>query len=409
MSPMQQKIMQYLPVVFAVFLVFYLTGLVVYYMAQAIFRIGLQYYITHRFYKGEQSLGRQAQAAGERAREIAKKDGGGGGMFAQARRELAAAKESKGGASARPGVDVHGEQAGHAAEEQADASRGGRAGRTQDRVAPVDRRHRRRGRRRSRRRSEMEWVETTARTVEEAKEQALDQLGVAEDDAEFEVLDEPRAGLFGRVRGEARVRARVRPTQPRPKVGARQSAPQGSRVSATSVGAPAAAGSVATAGSDAPAAPRRRERPRRGAARTTAGAIAASGDPSGRPERKQWTQSRSARRHGDSCRDWSTPSVSPGRQAVRRTATTRGGRRRHRPRSARRTPRDHAAGGAGDRPRRLAAPPRRPRHPAAGRRRRLPRAAPRGAGAVRDAGRGRGRRDRHARAASSRCRRPTAR
>ena len=63
----------------------------------------------------------------------------------------------------------------------------------------------------------MEWVETTARSVEEAKEQALDQLGVAEDDAEFEVLDEPRAGLFGRVRGEARVRARVRPTQPRAK------------------------------------------------------------------------------------------------------------------------------------------------------------------------------------------------
>ena len=29
---------------------------------------------THRFYKGEHSLGRQAQAAGERAREIAKKD-----------------------------------------------------------------------------------------------------------------------------------------------------------------------------------------------------------------------------------------------------------------------------------------------------------------------------------------------
>src|SRR6187551_1840964 len=64
----------------------------------------------------------------------------------------------------------------------------------------------------------MEWVETTARTIEEAKEHALDQLGVAEDEAEFEVLDEPRAGLFGRVRGEARVRARVRPTQPRPKV-----------------------------------------------------------------------------------------------------------------------------------------------------------------------------------------------
>jgi spoIIIJ-associated protein len=64
----------------------------------------------------------------------------------------------------------------------------------------------------------MEWVETTGRTVDEAKGAALDQLGVGEDDAEFEVLDEPRSGLFGRVRGEARVRARVRPSHPRPKL-----------------------------------------------------------------------------------------------------------------------------------------------------------------------------------------------
>jgi spoIIIJ-associated protein len=64
----------------------------------------------------------------------------------------------------------------------------------------------------------MEWVETTARTVDEAKELALDELGVAEDDAEIVIVDEPKAGLFGRLRGEARVRARVRPTQARPKV-----------------------------------------------------------------------------------------------------------------------------------------------------------------------------------------------
>lgn len=63
----------------------------------------------------------------------------------------------------------------------------------------------------------MEWVETTARTVEDAKNKALDQLGVAEDDAEITILEEPKPGLFGRVRGEARVRARVRPTQPRAK------------------------------------------------------------------------------------------------------------------------------------------------------------------------------------------------
>jgi spoIIIJ-associated protein len=63
----------------------------------------------------------------------------------------------------------------------------------------------------------MEWVEITAKTIEAAKELALDRLGVAADDAEFEVIEEPRTGLFGRTRGEARVRARVRPTAVRPK------------------------------------------------------------------------------------------------------------------------------------------------------------------------------------------------
>jgi len=63
----------------------------------------------------------------------------------------------------------------------------------------------------------MEWVETTGETLEDAKNAALDQLGVAEDDAEFEILEEPRPGLFGRTRGEARVRARVKPNQPRGK------------------------------------------------------------------------------------------------------------------------------------------------------------------------------------------------
>ena len=63
----------------------------------------------------------------------------------------------------------------------------------------------------------MDWVETTGKTVDEATERALAHLGVHRDDAEVEVLEEPRAGLFGRVRGEARVRARVRPMSPRPK------------------------------------------------------------------------------------------------------------------------------------------------------------------------------------------------
>jgi spoIIIJ-associated protein len=63
----------------------------------------------------------------------------------------------------------------------------------------------------------MEWVETTAKTVDEARSAALDQLGVAADEAEFDVVEEPRPGLFGRLRGEARVRARVKPAPVRPK------------------------------------------------------------------------------------------------------------------------------------------------------------------------------------------------
>src|SRR3954471_4283314 len=74
----------------------------------------------------------------------------------------------------------------------------------------------------------MEWVEFTARTLQEAKDLALDRLGVAADDAEFEVLSEPKPGLFGRLRGEARVRARVRPAQARQK-GDRRERRQGKR------------------------------------------------------------------------------------------------------------------------------------------------------------------------------------
>ncbi len=94
MSPTQQKLMQYLPVAFAVFQVFFLLGLVVYYIVQSILRILQQLYITKRFYAGDESLGRQAQAASEKAREMAKADGGGGAL-AKARRDLAEAKQAQ--------------------------------------------------------------------------------------------------------------------------------------------------------------------------------------------------------------------------------------------------------------------------------------------------------------------------
>jgi spoIIIJ-associated protein len=72
----------------------------------------------------------------------------------------------------------------------------------------------------------MEWVETTGRTIAEALDAALDELGVHEDDVEYEVLAEPRGGLLGRFGGsEARIRARVRPVS-REKPGERSRRPR---------------------------------------------------------------------------------------------------------------------------------------------------------------------------------------
>ena len=103
----------------------------------------------------------------------------------------------------------------------------------------------------------MEWVEVTGKTVGAAKEAALDQLGVDDSDAEFEVLEEPKAGLFGLLRSEARVRARVVPATARPKVERRdrkrRERPGGKRSDDRDKGAataPSEPAATATAGGD---------------------------------------------------------------------------------------------------------------------------------------------------------------
>lgn len=183
----------------------------------------------------------------------------------------------------------------------------------------------------------MEWVETTGRTIEEAKEAALDQLGVDETDAEFVMVSEPRAGLFGRMRGEARVRARVRPTSPRPKR-TRTRRPGAERDGAKRNGGPSRGGdrgrrgaAVAVADSDAngnteqsavPAAngsddeatKRRRSRSRGGAGRSAASG--ANGARAGEPGEEAGSPPQSsARRKG------SRPSGSTKEEAVGETLT----------------------------------------------------------------------------------------
>jgi spoIIIJ-associated protein len=65
----------------------------------------------------------------------------------------------------------------------------------------------------------MEWVETTGATVADALDAALDELGVDDDDVEYQVIQEAKSGLFGRR--QARIRARVKPIS-REKPGERQ-------------------------------------------------------------------------------------------------------------------------------------------------------------------------------------------
>jgi spoIIIJ-associated protein len=135
----------------------------------------------------------------------------------------------------------------------------------------------------------MEWVETTGKTVEEALDAALEQLGVDVADAEYEVVEEAKTGLFGRLRAEARVRARVRPTTPRPKDERRGRGKRGSGSSSSSSSSAAASAVTSTdadAGNDdraSEAAPRRN--PRKASSSSSAGGGGRRSTPAADPER----------------------------------------------------------------------------------------------------------------------------
>ena len=64
----------------------------------------------------------------------------------------------------------------------------------------------------------MQWVETRGASIDIAVDRALDELGVDRSEAEIEILDDVKTGLFGRVKSEARVRVRVVPRAQRPKM-----------------------------------------------------------------------------------------------------------------------------------------------------------------------------------------------
>ena len=207
MPPQQKMIMRLMPAMFVFFAFVSPSALVVYFITSNLYRIGMQAYITRTLYHGEDSLGAQAQKATLEAKKL-KEEEGGPDLLPRLGRRAKAAETPRGDDQRRkraPPARRRRVQRAHRRPHHSPGSHGA----DDEHAEPVQEEEEA---------ALVEWVETTGKTVEEAKDAALDQLGVDEQDAEFEVVEEPKTGLFGRTRGEARVRARVRPTQPRPKV-----------------------------------------------------------------------------------------------------------------------------------------------------------------------------------------------
>ena len=177
----------------------------IYFLVSTLWRVGQQAFITRSLYGGEESIGVQAQKAMAELREVARGRGATAPEGARRRRTPRRRPRSTGTERQREDVDLSPRPgAGPTTQTATSGTALQRPSRT---PGPA---RRRRGS------SAVEWVVTTGRTVAEATEAALDQLGVDEQDAEIEVVQEPQKGLFGRLRAEAQVRARVRPTAPPP-------------------------------------------------------------------------------------------------------------------------------------------------------------------------------------------------
>lgn len=65
----------------------------------------------------------------------------------------------------------------------------------------------------------MEWIIVSGSTVEAARDRALEALSIALEDADVDVLSEPSSSWWGLRRQPARVRVRVRPIGPPPRLG----------------------------------------------------------------------------------------------------------------------------------------------------------------------------------------------
>ena len=175
-------IMRLMPAMFVFFAFISPSALVVYFITSNLYRIGMQAYITRTLYHGEDSLGAQAQKATLEAKKL-KEEGGGPDLLPR----LGKRAKAGGTPSGRRGT---------LETPAAGATAATTAARPARRPAAADVAHDERPEpvQEEEEAPLVEWVETTGKTVEEAKDAALDQLGVDEQDAEFEVVEEPKTG-----------------------------------------------------------------------------------------------------------------------------------------------------------------------------------------------------------------------
>ncbi len=72
--PQQKILLRVMPAFFGVISINFPAALVIYWVTSSVYRIGLQGYITHSLYAGEESLGAQANKAAAQARAMKEKD-----------------------------------------------------------------------------------------------------------------------------------------------------------------------------------------------------------------------------------------------------------------------------------------------------------------------------------------------
>jgi YidC/Oxa1 family membrane protein insertase len=92
--PAQQMMLRVMPVMFGVISLNFPAALVVYWVTQSLWRIGLQAYITRSLYHGDESMGAQAQRASVEAKSLNDKEKNGTGAKGELESPLSKAKQA---------------------------------------------------------------------------------------------------------------------------------------------------------------------------------------------------------------------------------------------------------------------------------------------------------------------------